>query len=669
MKPSQPARNSLDTCFAKLEGDQLTIGNALFTRVWRVENGVLKATSIKENATGSEWIDAPAKTPAPYPPAHPPTETREATLRISRGVAEVNQAESLVAVLTAQGASSTLAYRFQVFPDVAGASIQLTASKPTAPAAEAAAPKHVIDTLEHFACGRLHLRLFHPEFHDASDHHNELVFDLQRLIHPSESGAKLQGNVFAIEDALTGQGLLVLKEAPLPYARPVQIPADLVLGDGWLKPISFTFLGHGVGADAWDTTGYRYITMLYHGGRTGRIAALQGYQRALRAYRSGREGQVLCNYWGDRSRDVVVHEAFYLKEADAAAGMRADVLQIDSGWHIGNVADNVKGKANFDNFWATQQDFWDVDPKRFPRGLGTVVEAAKKHGVHYGLWFAPDSADNFANWRRDADHLLNLHRAHGIDYFKIDYMEIRTRTGERNFHSFAQALVNESGGKIVIDLDITAGKRPGYFGLPQTGALFVENRYTDWLRYWPHHTLRNLWKLAAWVDPVRLRMEFLNNARNAKLYGGDPLAPATYSPDYLFATVMFSSPLAWFEAQNLPPGYAEKVAALIDAWRPHRDAIFNGTIVPIGDDPSGLGWTGFVSLAPGDVASGYVLLFRELNVHRNWSTPLPLLPDQSAPRDGELTRLAGCGEARFERGRIVADIPESKRFLFARFGV
>jgi len=31
------------------------------------------------------------------------------------------------------------------------------------------------------------------------------------------------------------------------------------------------------------------------------------------------------------------------------------------------------------------------------------------------------------------------------------------------------------------------------------------------------------------VDPLRLRMEFLNNARNADLYGDDPLAPAHYS--------------------------------------------------------------------------------------------------------------------------------------------
>jgi alpha-galactosidase len=40
---------------------------------------------------------------------------------------------------------------------------------------------------------------------------------------------------------------------------------------------------------------------------------------------------------------------------------------------------------------------------------------------------------------------------------------------------------------------------------------------------------------------------------------GDPLAPARYRPDYLFATVMFASPLGWFEVQHLPDAYFDPV--------------------------------------------------------------------------------------------------------------
>ena len=107
-------------------------------------------------------------------------------------------------------------------------------------------------------------------------------------------------------------------------------------------------------------------------------------------------------------------------------------------------------------------------------------------------------------------------------------------------------VLRESAGRIVFDLDVTAQLRPGYFGMIGTGPLFVENRYTDWHKYWPHQTLRNLWQLAWWVDPCRLRMEFLNQSRNTEKYADDPLAPSRYAPDTLFATVFFANPLGWF---------------------------------------------------------------------------------------------------------------------------
>ena len=56
-------------------------------------------------------------------------------------------------------------------------------------------------------------------------------------------------------------------------------------------------------------------------------------------------------------------------------------------------------------------------------------------------------------------------------------------------------MLQESGGRVVFDLDVTAEIRPGYFGVPDVGPIFIENRYTDFHRYWPHQgTLRNLRK-------------------------------------------------------------------------------------------------------------------------------------------------------------------------------
>ena len=106
-----------------------------------------------------------------------------------------------------------------------------------------------------------------------------------------------------------------------------------------------------------------------------------------------------------------------------------------------------------------------------------------------------------------------------------------------------------------------------------------------WQRYWPHRTIWNLWSLTTYVDPVRLRMEFLNQTRHADKYAGDPLAPANYPRDTLFAGIMFSRPLGWFENSNLPESYFETIPPLVAAWKKERKAIFSGLLfIVVGDD-------------------------------------------------------------------------------------
>jgi alpha-galactosidase len=271
--------------------------------------------------------------------------------------------------------------------------------------------------------------------------------------------------------------------------------------------------------------------------------------------------------------------------------------------------------------------------------------------MEFGLWFGPDSANDFAHWERDAATILRLHRELGVNYFKIDGVKARTVAGEANLRRFFDRVLAESAGRVVFDLDVTAETRPGYFGLLHVGPLFVENRYVDYHRYWPHHTLRNLWKLAHYVDPARLRMEFLNHARHADLYATDPLAPAAYSPAYLFATTMFANPLGWFEVSNLPARYFEQIAPLVNVWKQHRDALFAVIIEPIGAAPDGTSWTGFHS------STGYALVFRELNDQPRWDTGLPA---KSA------VILAGNGAAEVRVGRLVVEIPKAQNFLFLK---
>lgn len=488
---------------------------------------------------------------------------------------------------------------------------------------------------------------------DRSDEYAELLWERKWLLHPSERHLEVRGNLFGVENTLTGEGKVFVKHAPPPHARQSAPAFDLKMSrreKGFLLELSEPAL---------------WSVMDYSGGEVGRAFAFQSWQRSERPKNEGHTiPQLLCNTWGDRSRDSRIQEAFILKEIEAAARLGAEIVQIDDGWQKGRSANSAEAQSKgglWEGFWNSDPLFWTPDPVRFPNGLEPLVAAAKKAGVEIGLWFAPDSWNSFEHWERDAACVLALHRKHGIRHFKIDGVNAKTDLAMERVVKLFKALREGSNGEIVIDMDITAQLRPGHFGTMDAGPLFVENRYSDWHNYWPHHTLRALWQLARWIDPLRLRMEFLNNARNLDKYEGDPLAPANYRADALFATIMLSNPLGWFEISNLPEGFVRQAAPLIKLWKSVRTELFKGAIIPIGQEPDGVCWTGFASLEPG-LKRGYVLLFRELNEDASCVLKIP-----GAGSSAKWELLAGAGSLSSHGDCLKAVIDEKLGYVFGRF--
>ncbi|MEI6167070.1 MAG: alpha-galactosidase [bacterium] len=507
-----------------------------------------------------------------------------------------------------------------------------------------------------------HLRLTQVTLADQTDHHNELVQERQWLLHPSESGLLLHGNLFVIENLAAGSGHILVKKAPLPGARSVATEFDLKSTPRRNGGYEFVLSGSPEGqAHSWEI-------LEYHGGLMERTRVIHEWQRRLRPATPGHwVPRFLSNTWGDRSRDSRIREDFVAAEIDAAHLLGVEVVQIDDGWQRGVTSNSSLAQqlgGVWEGFWNADPHFWDPHPERFSQGLGPIVERARAKGMSIGLWFAPDSWNEFANWRRDADCILKLFSTLGIEHFKIDGVSAKTELAFCNLDHFFQAVLDGSQGRVVFDLDITADIRPGYFGAMEVGPIFVENRYTDWHKYWPHQTLRNLWMLSHWVDPRRLRMEFLSNARNVELYSNDPLAPSRYTPATLFATVMFSNPLGWFEVSALPAAFCESVAGLVKIWKTHREALFSGSIIPIGKQPDGFSVTGFLSLSEAH-DSGYVLIFRELYPEDHITLVLPAIGLGECQWDV----LAPGGAIQSQGDILKVQIPNPLGFVFARFTV
>ena len=164
-------------------------------------------------------------------------------------------------------------------------------------------------------------------------------------------------------------------------------------------------------------------------------------------------------------------------------------------------------------------------------------------------------------------------------------------------------------------------------------------------------------------EKARLRMEVLNPERKPELYPeGDPLAPLRWPRDAIFAIAMYSSPLGWFEIQNLSPETVEAWKPLIARWKRERDAIHEGYVYPVGSAPDGLSWTGFVS-ASRDGTAGTALLFRELDAREEFSLPLA---DYLSADGLEATVIGGRGEARIEGGVLTVAVRDKLDFVWVK---
>ncbi len=520
-------------------------------------------------------------------------------------------------------------------------------------------PKKIRDT----DCISIDVQYAHPHLiqvhlFDKTDDVNQLVQTREWQVHDKDlENIALIGNLFIVECPLNEEGKVFIKSAPLPKVRNLkkdQIDFSVFRKDQH----TLTFNLHQTGPKALEN----WTILEYKGGKHGRIKALQDWQQSLRAKSDNHSiPKLMSNSWGDRNRDGRINHDFILREIDTATSLGVDVVQIDDGWQKGITANSAIAKEKggvWIGFWDYDPNFWDPHPERLPHGLEPLINYAKEKGIEIGLWYAPDSVDEFKNWERDAQQILKIHKTHGVNFFKLDGITTETIKARINLHALLEMVISEADDNIICEIDVTAGKRPGYFDEIKTGTIFLENRYSDWHSYWPHYTLRNLWQLSHWIDPRRLRIEFLNNSRNNEQYKGDPFAPSLYPPATLFAITIFANPLGWFENTGLPKAFITEVSELVSIWKKHRAAIFSGNIIPIGETPNGVTWTGLCSISKTE-ESCYALLFNEKSKSSQYTFELPRAFAQ-------VELLHGEGEIHLKEDQLKVVIPSEFSYLFLK---
>lgn len=440
------------------------------------------------------------------------------------------------------------------------------------------------------------------DFYDVTDWNNNLVSENQFIPYRKNS---YKGNLLFAHNSEKDKGFFFLKEAPCSSVQLAYNGYDFTTEFGHFVVTGLGMTEKDIREDEWRKA-YGCVIGVYSGPEPNQLLALRSYQKNLRKLLPGRDEMVMMNTWGDRSQDFKVNEKFSLLEVERAALLGITHFQIDDGWQVGKSPNSAVAKGSFKNIW-DNPDYWKPDPEKYPNGLHPIVKRGKELGVEICLWFNPSVQHDYADWQKDAQALIDLYTEYGIRTFKIDGLAIPTKQSEINLRKLFDKVLEKTDNNVVFNLDATAGRRAGYHMFNEYGNIFLENRYTDWQNYYPYWTLRNLWQLSKYVPAEKLQIEFLNKWRNAQKYGNDIFAPMNYSFEYLFATTMAGQPLAWFEGSGLPEE-ALSINQLIKAYKEIQHDFHTGTILPIGDEPSGKSWTGFQSIKDNN---GYFIFYRE----------------------------------------------------------
>lgn len=672
--PSGP-HGSIPGSYSRLEGDTLVVGNNLIERKFLWNGGNLMTVSMTDRTTGHTF--GSARMQPDFMVADGAGAGQDGSCRTEYVPADEIHEAYQKTVVTFRIGNLSVRREFRVYSDVPAiacdtwlkGSLEAADRSRTVSAADRKNIESSADAgtgplsgvLDRFEPGGLHWHCRAVEFWDVTDWNNNLVAERDFIPYRR---AGYRGNLLFVRDGISGNGFFFLKEAPCSGSQLAYPGNDFVVEFG-----SFSVTGSGLSAadmseSGWTQT-YSCVTGVYGPGELSALKALRAYQKRLRRHLPERDEMVMMNTWGDRSQDTKVNEAFCLAEIEKAARLGVSHFQIDDGWQVGKSPNSALARGSFRNIY-DNPDYWKPDPLKYPSGLAPVVSRAGELGIELGLWFNPSVQDDFAHWRKDADAILALYREYGIKVFKIDGLAVNSKTAEENLRRLFDTVQKESGNEVIFNLDVTAGRRPGYHSFYEYGNVFLENRYTDWHLYFPHWTLRNVWQLSRYVPAERLQVEFLNKWRNAGLYGSDPFAPQSMPFDYIFATSMAGQPLAWMEASNLPEE-AYGIAGLVKDYREVSPDFHSGIILPVGEEPSGRSFTGFQSLS--DDSTGYMLVYRE-NTGRGKAVLDTWLPEGKKVRfkpvlgyGAPFVAVAG------EDGAVEFSLPDRNTFALYRYAV
>ncbi|MBN2883574.1 MAG: alpha-galactosidase, partial [Clostridia bacterium] len=426
-------------CIISTGKDSIEIYNSRIYRRWELRNGLCHAASLKDIVTGKEYILETGINPAPSPDFEVKGKCVNVSFEKYIYRDSIVEEESLRLEVVSEFEGYKLITHFKIYPDAPAVSQWISAKGDVPEMEESTKPVESVDNIENLRAfannsmnirglgdmlvlDRVHKKLGVVDFMAHTDRKDNLCSWKEDIL-TIHSTYAYSSNLFYFHDQLDNNGLLFLKEAPLPHARPVKADYDLMVDGGNLY-----LAGHGT-SDLTEYPGYPFTVILYSGGSFGRMKALHEYQRKFRLYNEKRDDVIWHSTWGDRNADKIISSEFMLKELEDMKIAGGDFLFFDDGWQKGAAMTPLTMERYIDQW--SKPGYWDVDKDKFPNDITEVTQKADEYGMMKGLWFCPDQTNDYENYKKDIEVLLNLYKNYGFGKVKIDAIAIRSKLGEK----------------------------------------------------------------------------------------------------------------------------------------------------------------------------------------------------------------------------------------------
>lgn len=348
-------------CVARWDSCSLILSNSKIIRKWSVTNGLCYNVSFTNVVTGKEYLKKESSHPSPSPEFMVEEKCLNLKIEAVQYQPVALECVSLRVSLSADYGSYRLVTNFTIYPgspavtsniEIYGRSPEMLSEQQDHTLFGDGIEKddfikkmkmeEAMDNNEVYQFNNIHSKLGIVCLMDHTDNKDNLVRVQEDLLTVA-SQEEYRSNLFYLEDQITHEGLIFLKEAPLSYARPYKTSKDLAMDASF-----FRFCGLGGGEDK-ERVSYPFTTIAYENGKAGRVKALQDYQRKLRCFDFERDAVIWYSIWGDRNRDGKMCEEYMLKSVDLLEELGMDFLYFIDGWQKGASANSVIADGKWSN--------------------------------------------------------------------------------------------------------------------------------------------------------------------------------------------------------------------------------------------------------------------------------------------------------------------------------